>query len=772
MAGQQGTKTLIDQGVIARAVAGVKYILSGVAPDGWFGPGQPMQPEAQQQAQGRQFDFATMHNAVRSTKGGPTDVGGVTFAQLRSLADGYDLLRLMIETRKDQMSKLRWSFGLKKRAAEQQKMKARVAKVKADAQRVKEHNAQLAAGTMPLPGSKPEPTVPDMPEEDPRIEELETFFAYPDQEHDWDTWLRMILEDLLVIDAPALYVRNTNGGDLYALEPLDGSTITRLLDDHGRTPLPPDPAYQQILKGMPAVDYSRDELVYKPRNLRTHRVYGYSPVEQIIMTVNIALRRQVWQLQKYTEGNIPEALIGVPEVWSPDQIAQFQEYWDAMLEGDTAQRRHAKFVPGGITPTFTKEEDAKQAFDEWLARIVAFAFSVSPQALVAQMNRATAQTAHGQALAEGLQPVMNWVKNLIDYIIVKYFGYDDMEFKWEEEEEADPLTQTQILTGYVEAGIMTDDEARDKLGMDPLTEEQRDQLKPPAPPPPPMGADGKPVAPATPDDGKPAAPASPATPAAPGGGGSVGKSVKASRRLKPLSRNRKAVKAAVSSVKDATSAALASMGKRVAKQLASAMGKGVQTDPKIQRLIDELTFEELQDIAPDLAEILQDMAADGGQEALAQVISDFSSDQLDQVSEAAVRYAADRSATLIKGIEDSTRDMIRATVAQGEEEGWSSDQLSDALQDSYAFSDDRADTIARTETAYADIQGNMSGYAASGVVESKEWIIAQDQFCDDCNELHGVVVPLDSDFPDGIDGPPLHPNCRCDILPVLKEDDQ
>jgi phage portal protein BeeE len=101
---------------------------------------------------------------------------------------------------------------------------------------------------------------------------------------------------------------------------LDGATIKRLIDDWGRTPLVPAPAYQQILKGLPAVYYSADELIYAPRNPRVHKAYGFSPVEQVQMSVNIALRRQIYQLQYYTEGNVPEALIGVPESWNPDQI--------------------------------------------------------------------------------------------------------------------------------------------------------------------------------------------------------------------------------------------------------------------------------------------------------------------------------------------------------------------------------------------------------------------------------------------------------------------
>ena len=65
----------------------------------------------------------------------------------------------------------------------------------------------------------------------------------------------MLLEDMLVID---------------------GATIKPLIGEDGRAPEPPDPAYQQILKGVPAADFSVEELLYLPRNVRTHRLYGMS----------------------------------------------------------------------------------------------------------------------------------------------------------------------------------------------------------------------------------------------------------------------------------------------------------------------------------------------------------------------------------------------------------------------------------------------------------------------------------------------------------------
>jgi SPP1 gp7 family putative phage head morphogenesis protein len=714
-----GTKTPIEAGILDRVVQGVKYVLTG-KPNQFFGPGDPIAPQAQEAAVGRQFDFAANYNIRRM----PRDGEGVTFEQMRALADGYDLLRLAIETRKDQMSKMVFSFAPKD------------------------------------PKGQP----------DARCEELQKFFAFPDGEHDWETWLRAVLEDLLVMDAPTIYPRMSLDGGLHSLELVDGATIKRVLDQTGRTPLPPDPAYQQILKGMPAVDYSRDELIYKPRNVRTNKVYGYSPVEQIVMTVNIALRRQIHQLQYYTEGNIPEALIGVPEDWNPDQIKQFQSYWDSLLEGNTANRRHAKFVPGGMTPTFTKEAALKDEYDEWLSRVICFAFSLSPQALVKAMNRATAETAQSAAISEGLVPLMNWVRGLVNYVVWKYFGYDDLEMKWVEEDDTAPDVQMKILTGYVAGKIITDDEAREKLGMDPLTPEQQEKMNPP--PPVGLDAEGNPVEPPDPNapPGKKPPPKGKKEDA-PEVADKLGKA-QVSRKVKPLARDRKAVKACISDITALMTPALAAMGKRLSKEIADKVGKAIKPSAGVKRLVSELTFDELRDLAPDLADILEDMAAEGGAAALAQVIAEITEDQLGQVSSRAVDYAAERSAELITDIEESSRDMVRSTVARGVEEGWTNERIADELEGNYAFGSKRAETIARTETAYADIQGNLEGYRASGVVSGKEWIVAQDEMCEDCEGLNGIVVGLDEQFPDdGGDGPPLHPNCRCDILPVLTEEE-
>lgn len=398
----------------------------------WFGPGEPMVPQAPAQVAGRQFDFPQGVNILTSTR----PYSPISYETLRTLADSYDLLRLIIETRKDAMERLRWVIQL------------RDSKDKLTAQKRN------------------------------KIKDISKFFRKPDGEHDWNTWLRMLLEDLFVIDAATIHRRRTRGGKLVALDPIDGATVRRVLDDWGRTPEADNVvAYQQILKGMPAIDYSKKDLMFRPRNVRNNKIYGYSPVEQILMTISIGLRRQTWQLGFFTEGNMPEALIGVPEQWTPDQIRTFQEWFDLMLSGNTAERRKAKFVPNAVGQTYIPTQNAELfgKGEEWLARVTCFAFSISPQPFMAMMNRATADSSQREAAATGLAPIQGWVKSMMDDILADDFDAEDMEFVWRGDDELDPVKRSKITADDVKSGMLTVNEGRIANGREPYDDAQYDE---------------------------------------------------------------------------------------------------------------------------------------------------------------------------------------------------------------------------------------------------------------------------------------------------------
>ncbi len=412
-------------GVLSRVAQAARYVISGAAPSTWFGPLEPLPPMAPAEVKGRAWDYPVGWNLNYI----PRASERVGFDRLRGLADRFDLLRLVIETRKDQMESLSWSII--PREAEKGK-RAAIASHAAD------------------------------------ITRITGFLQTPDRRHDWAQWLRALLEDHFVIDAPAIYRRRTRGGEPYSFDLLDGAHIKVLLAPDGRTPQPPDPAYQQVLKGIPAADYTSDELLYYPKNFRSNHAYGYSPVEQIIVRVETAIARVRSQLAYFTEGNMPDGLITGPQDWTMDQIRAMQQHWDALFAGNIEQRQRAWWVPAGAKFQPVKDNPVVDEFDEWLARVVCYAFSVSPQPFVKMMNRGTAESAAEVAAEEGMAPTMAWVKRLIDKLIAEDFHCSALEFAWDDNREFDPSKAASINEIYVRNGIKTIDEVRDDLGLDAL----------------------------------------------------------------------------------------------------------------------------------------------------------------------------------------------------------------------------------------------------------------------------------------------------------------
>jgi hypothetical protein len=427
----------------------------------WFGPLQPMKPIAPPEVAGRALDYIPGYNLTTQ----PRFQEVVDFQSLRNFAEAYDPLRLVIERRKDQLTRMSWTI------------------------RAKHEGYGKRPKTSALPASVRE-----------RIKDVEAFFKKPDYETGFRGWLRALLEDLFVLDAPSLYCERDTFNSLTALRVVDGATIKRVIDDWGHTPRPLrwngqpftwngqtitaenhaslgfrveggliyPPAYQQVLKGLPAVDYTVRDLIYRPLNYRPGHLYGCSPVQQIMTTTSIAMRRAFSQLEYYREGNQPEGFFALPASWSPDQVSRFQDYFDNLFSGNLAQRRKIKFMAGEGKYQPIKEPPLKNEMDEWLTRIVCFAFSYPPNAFVHMLNRATSEQHEKQAEEEGLQPTKQWAADLFNEVIEREFsGADEIEFAWAEEDEIDQEKQSKILTAYADSGALTLNEVRERIGEEP-----------------------------------------------------------------------------------------------------------------------------------------------------------------------------------------------------------------------------------------------------------------------------------------------------------------
>lgn len=133
-------------------------------------------------------------------------------------------------------------------------------------------------------------------------------------------------------------------------------------------------------------------------------------------------------------------------------------------------------------------------------------------------------------------------------------------------------------------------------------------------------------------------------------------------------------------------------------------------------------------------------------------------------------YVEDHGGDLIVGLKDSTRDLVRGTLEDALQEGWSKPELTEELSNNFAFSDVRAARIAHTELAMAHSYGRVDVAREAGA-QQKKWLLSADHdpdedcYCSDAAD-EGWINLADN-FPGGYDYPPGHPNCWCDWVSDL-----
>lgn len=81
----------------------------------------------------------------------------------------------------------------------------------------------------------------------------------------------------------------------------------------------------------------------------------------------------------------------------------------------------------------------------------------------------------------------------------------------------------------------------------------------------------------------------------------------------------------------------------------------------------------------------------------------------------------------------------------------------------------RAQTIMRTETCSQLNSSTIADFQARGVQQYRFMSLEADNSCAECTDIDGNVYDVD-DAQEGVNLPPMHPNCQCWIVEVEDED--
>lgn len=728
-------------------------LIQGIQPGSWASPEQPIRPTSQLAVGVRTWDFAPGKNLQFTPRG---DVP-VTFGQLWNVSNSFDLCRIAIEMRKNQIVNRPWLIRVKEQPGEKKKQRL-------------EREAKT-----------------------PNVGRIQQLLKYPDGYHPFDKWIRMWVEQLLVFDAPCVYPVRNLLGDIFQLRIISGATITPLIDQQGFVPSPPSPAFQQIILGIPTsnlragggpqdenvLKLTTDELIYSPMNPRVDSRWGFGPVEQIITTLSIASNRQTFLRDFYTSGNVPEGLLQMPESWTSQQIKDFQNWFDSMLSGNLSKRRRLIMVPDSKKGAqFSKTEALTDNTDEYLIRVVFGCFGLSPSAYVRQVgHQSTNKEGNDMAQETGLEPILAHIEVEMNRIIEGPLQCDDVEFAFADAIEVDPLKKSQVDVAYINAGVYTRDERREDNGDDPLgvpegsipgitTTQGFVPLDQPV-----QQAGGDPE-----DE-----------PQQPSPNRAQSNKVRKSAikivggNLTPKSRMARQEASRVLSrflKEQASRVAKAARQKFAAKKVKK---DDLQADTDRALVILAACEFDYPTLYSSIRPYLEIAAEQGAHEGAYQMAANAGASLNETLSQgtAEAKKAADARAAEMVGLQvqdDGTiaeatgahwaisttaKDDVLNAIKQAIKESWTPDQLEAVIQASTVFTPDHADSTASNEIERQQAYGHLLSWRASGQVLEYRWNV-EPGCCPLCESfaLQGSV-PIGHNFGDEIYAPGAHGECRC-----------
>lgn len=384
---------------------------------------------------------------------------------LREAADNVDILRRCIEIRKADIRGLDWAWVVSDEAV------------------AEAYRANPARGKSDLAAELREQWMP-------HIRRLTEFWMHPwpSEGLDFGAWINQVMEDRLVLDGIAIYPQTTYGGDLIAFEIIDSEFIKVLRDFRGARPVAPFPAYQQILYGFPRGEWQAttetdadgntvvnggflaDQMYYHRENARSGHVYGYSPVEQALISARLYLKRQGWMLSEYDDGVLPGMIVESSETLSltPNERRAYETALNDELTGQTKARHRAKFMFPGTKTTLlpSVDERYKPDYDLHLIKMLASHLGVTATKLGFSETRGLGATGLHEAQAQaaqdlGVVPDIKMVTNLVMTLSSKWLqAPSEIKFKFLDIDGENEQTRATIVAGKLNTAQMTINEAR------------------------------------------------------------------------------------------------------------------------------------------------------------------------------------------------------------------------------------------------------------------------------------------------------------------------
>ncbi len=309
----------------------------------------------------------------------------------------------------------------------------------------------------------------------------------PNSGDSFRTVIEQVLEDALVGGYGAIEMELTGDAQRpFELWPVDGATIKINAKWDGN---PATPRYAQAtglamgqitplggdsLQGntpglIPLLD---SELIYIRLNPRSYTPFGLGPLEVAFETVNSFLGAHRFA-GKLASNSVVQYALWLNET-SPAQHERLIRWWQDEIEGTgRVPLISSEQKPEVLRFAAGTDADLRLSWQEFLIRMVANAFSLPPMLLGLErdVNQSTATEQADEAFRSAVVPLAKLVaEHLTRDLFAKKLGWPEFEFVFNELDARDEMTEVEMQTALLTAGVLTVNEVRAMRGLGPLPE--------------------------------------------------------------------------------------------------------------------------------------------------------------------------------------------------------------------------------------------------------------------------------------------------------------
>jgi HK97 family phage portal protein len=311
------------------------------------------------------------------------------------------------------------------------------------------------------------------------IDEVESLLNNPnDRDESFEMLRRKVLKDILIYDAGALEIVY-QGDKPSEICDLPGDRVRISVDENGYYN---DEAFYLIPKLKPgeswkkdnAIPFSQEEVIYFMQNPRAGSVYGLSPIESLVNSIEADLNAGEYNANFFANNAEPSGVLNLPGL-TKSEVSRFKNMWKQDLK--SYKNAHKLFITNLKDKVeFTKmSENARDMqfieYQKWLLQKILTVYRVKPFVLgiidetTGKLNSAEQWIAFKESAIDPLLSMESYLYTT--KLINAGFGYDDIKIEFESIDIKDESAETERAVKLVTAGIMTINEVRKKIyGLD------------------------------------------------------------------------------------------------------------------------------------------------------------------------------------------------------------------------------------------------------------------------------------------------------------------